>query len=86
MRKTYLPAVLILAAATAGVAGCANRTGEASVASNASYSSSTVPNRQCNPALVVNPRFLQPNEGVAGAGGPDLPGLGAASEPNCPAF
>ncbi len=44
---------------------------------------SPFPSSYCNPALVVNPDFLAPNEGPAGAGGPAPPGIGAPTGPWC---
>jgi len=80
MLRNHLPTLLFALAAAVSVAGCAGRYSDQAMQTDRS----TVPNRSCNPALVINPAFLSPNEGVAGAGGPDLPGIGAASDPNCP--
>ncbi len=82
MRKALAPK-LILATATALIlASCAGRTDQAMRRADIS----THPDRRCNPALVINPFFLAPNDGVAGAGGPDAPGAGAAAYPDCPVY
>lgn len=78
MRKTLTNLMFALATA-ALVASCAGRNDRMAARTDVS----THPDRSCNPALVINPVFLAPNEGVAGAGGPDLPGAGAAAEPGC---
>ncbi len=85
MEKRRVLALLCALTAAADLAGCAGRSANYSAASSAAQTdpASTIPNRACNPALVVNPVFLGTNEGLAGAGGPDLPGAGGATGPNC---
>jgi len=69
------------AVAAASLAGC----GTAWWPSEGQYSTNTdispFPDSRCNPALVVNPDFLAPNEG--GAGGPAPPGIGAPTGSWC---
>ncbi len=79
MRKTPGLKLVVALATAAIVASCAGHADRVAARTDVS----THPDRSCNPALVVNPVFLAPNDGVGGAGGPDLPGAGAAAEPDC---
>ena len=81
MRRSPIPLLVCAMIAGASLVGCAGRS--ADQAAGRAADASTMPNRDCNPALVVNPAFLSTNEGIAGAGGPDLPGAGAATSRNC---
>jgi hypothetical protein len=82
MRTNYIACLLILFSAVASVGGCGNQNTSGRDVNMTSIDNSTVPSRKCNPSLVVNPNFLGRNEGVAGAGQPELPGQAAASD--CP--
>ncbi len=82
MRTKYVATMLILVAAAANVAGCTSDSRGQSEASTYSSDNSTLPSRKCNPSVVVNPNFLGRNEGIAGAGQPELPGQGSPSD--CP--
>ncbi|HLJ65049.1 MAG TPA: hypothetical protein VKT70_13130 [Stellaceae bacterium] len=81
MWKHQILTLLTAACLAASLVSCADgRPGDAT------QSNSTIPDRKCNPALVTNPVFLNQNEGIAGAGGPDLPGAEGATGSNCQDF
>jgi hypothetical protein len=82
MRTNSIVCLLIIFSAVASVGGCGTHNTSGPDVSTTSIDNSTVPSRKCNPSLVTNPNFLGRNEGVAGAGQPELPGQAAASD--CP--
>jgi ABC-type uncharacterized transport system auxiliary subunit len=84
MGKSYIPTLLCALAIAASLTGCAGRgSNQPTAYSTEPPDVSSIPNRRCNTALVVNPAFLGTNEGLGGAGGPDLPGAGGATARGC---